>query len=97
MKKASTPKEVASPSHGHDTSTAAQRVRLLECLRLGPVDTITARRELNIMAPAPRAKELRKASNPIHTHLIRLKDDQGRPHRRVVQYYLGTVQQPSQE
>jgi hypothetical protein len=97
MKKASTPKEVASPSHGHDTSTEAQRVRLLERLRLGPVDTITARRELNIMAPAPRGKELREAGYPIHTHLIRLNDDQGRPHRRVAQYYLGTIQQPRQE
>ncbi|WP_137820944.1 helix-turn-helix domain-containing protein [Pseudomonas sp. D(2018)] len=97
MKKTTSPEEERSPSHGHDTSAAAQRVRLLERLRLGPVDTITARRELNIMAPAPRVKELREAGYPIHTHLIRLNDDQGRPHRRVAQYYLGTVQQLSQE
>ncbi|MNE46180.1 hypothetical protein D3C80_1405050 [compost metagenome] len=97
MKKASIPKEVASPSHGHDTSTAAQRVRLLERLRLGPVDAITARRELNIKAPALQVKALREAAYPIRTHPIRLNDVQGRPHRYVARYYLGTVQQPNQE
>ncbi|MCY1294723.1 Helix-turn-helix domain protein [compost metagenome] len=97
MKKATSPKEERSPSHGHDTSTAAQRIHLLERLRLGPVDAITACGELNIKAPALQVKALREAAYPIRTHPIRLNDVQGRPHRYVARYYLGTVQQPNQE
>ncbi|MGQ7815782.1 helix-turn-helix domain-containing protein [Metapseudomonas furukawaii] len=97
MKKATPPEEERSPSHGHDTSAAAQHVHLLERLRLGPVNAITAHRELNIMAPALQVKALREAAYRIRTHLIRLNDDQGRPHRHVARYCLGTVQQPNQE
>ncbi|BAN46486.1 MULTISPECIES: hypothetical protein [Pseudomonadaceae] len=49
MKKATPPEEERSPSHGHDTSTAAQCIHLLEHLYLSLVDSIAARRELNIM------------------------------------------------
>ncbi len=80
----------ASPkkTHSDDTSTCAQRARLLDRLHLGPVDTITARSELNVMAPAPRIKELRDAGHPIYTHRITRTDDQGRTHRSVALYYL---------
>ncbi|MCY1428184.1 hypothetical protein D9M71_440580 [compost metagenome] len=61
------------------------------------MDTITARWELNIKAPALQVKALREAAYPIRTHLIRLNDIQGRPHRHVARYYFGTVQQPNQE
>jgi ATP-dependent helicase YprA (DUF1998 family) len=97
MKKATPPKEERCPSHGHDTSTADQRLRLLARLRLGPVDSIAARRELNIKAPVLQVKALGEAAYPIRTHPIRLNDVQGRPHRHVARYYLGTVQQPNQE
>lgn len=38
-----------SRSNIDDTSASSQRVRLLERLQLGPVDTITARTELNVL------------------------------------------------
>lgn len=74
-----------------DTSSHAQRARLLERLCLGPVDTITARRELNIMQPAARIKELREAGHSIMTHRITLTDDHGRAHHGVALYYLTTA------
>ncbi|MBG0845884.1 helix-turn-helix domain-containing protein [Pseudomonas chengduensis] len=74
-----------------DTTTSAQRARLLERLHQSPVDTISARRDLNIMMPAARVKELREAGHPIKTHLLTLTDDQGRTHRRVALYYLGSL------
>lgn len=97
MKKATPPEEERSPSHRHHTSAAAERDRLLARLKLGPAGTFTAMRELNFCRSGARVSELREAGYPIHMHLIRLNDDQSRSHRRVAQYYLGTVQQLSQE
>lgn len=42
-----------------DNSSEAQRFRLLEALRLGPVTTIEARHTLDILMPAARVHELR--------------------------------------
>lgn len=82
----------ASPKKTHldNTSTSAQRARLLERLHLGPVDTITARSELNIMMPAARIKELREAGHQIKTLRLTRTDDHGRTHRGVALYYIGT-------
>mgnify|MGYP001765411678 CR=1 FL=1 len=82
----------ASPksSRINDTSTAAQRDRLLAWLAECPIDTITARDDLNVMAPAPRIKELRVAGHPIKTQRITLTDAQGRTHRGVALYYLSS-------
>ena len=82
----------ASPkkSRIHDTSANAQRTRLLSRLQAGPVDTISARRDLNIMMPAARIKELREAGHPIRTQRITLTDDQGRTHHGIALYYLST-------
>ncbi|MFT4255637.1 MAG: helix-turn-helix domain-containing protein [Pseudoxanthomonas sp.] len=71
-----------------DASINAQRARLLKALRQGPVTTIEARRDLNIMAPAVRVFELRKRGHNIVTRPLHLHDDQGRPHSRVAQYAL---------
>lgn len=90
----------ASPkkkTHLHDSSANAQRSRLLERLHAGPVDTITARRELNILMPAARVKELRELGHPIKTHRTTLTDDHGRTHHGVALYYLGTLAEASQE
>ncbi|NMZ64693.1 hypothetical protein HBN99_10185 [Pseudomonas oryzihabitans] len=55
----------ASPKHSDidSTSGAAQRQRLLQRLRQGPANTIELRRDLNIMMPAARVKELREAGH----------------------------------
>ena len=83
----------ASPkkSHAHDTSANAQRARLLARLQLGPVDTFTARSELNVMHPGGRVAELRAAGHNIQTQRITLTDEHGRTHHGVALYYLGTV------
>lgn len=73
----------------HDTAAEAQRARLLERLQNAPIDTITARRELNLLMPAARVKELREAGHPIKTHRITAKDEQGRTHHGIALYYLG--------
>ncbi len=48
-----------NPNNINANSAAAQRMRLLDLLRLGPVSTIKARRELDILMPAARVHELR--------------------------------------
>lgn len=80
----------ASPqtSRANNTSTEAQRARLRAWLKQGPIDTITARWELNIIAPAARIKELRVAGRPIKTQGITLLGDQDRTHSGMALYFL---------
>jgi hypothetical protein len=82
--------ESARPLHlqTNNTSSSAQRNRLLERLRMQPVDTITARSELNIMMPAARVKELRDRGHDIRRQLITLTDDYGRSHHGIALYFL---------
>jgi hypothetical protein len=72
----------------NDTSLGAQRQRLLSHLRHDSIDTITARRELNIMHPAMRVKELREAGHNIATIRVDRHDTEGRKHRQVALYVL---------
>jgi hypothetical protein len=83
--------EVCLGGHPHssiDTSTAAQRIRLLAHLQHDAIDTITARSLLNIMHPAMRVKELRAKGYSVQTLRFDRHDDQGRIHRRVAVYSL---------
>ncbi|MDT4848503.1 Helix-turn-helix domain protein [compost metagenome] len=75
----------------HDTSGHAQRVRLLNRLKLGPVDTFTAIQELNIPRPDARVAELRAAGHQIQTQHVTLTDHHGRAHHGVALFYLNTV------
>ena len=68
----------------------AQCARLLKRLQIGPIDTLTAMRELNILRPGARIGELRDLGHEIFTHRIVLTDDQGRTHRGIARYYLST-------
>lgn len=70
-----------------DNSTEAQRQRLLAALRRRPVTTIEARRDLDIMAPAPRIFELRQRGFQIVTIWAHQATDCGREHR-VALYVL---------
>lgn len=83
-------------THIHDTSSTAQRSRLIEHLRLQPVDTITAHSELNIMMSAASTKELRDRGYVIHRHLITLTNDHGRTHNGIALYFLSTSTTPVQ-
>lgn len=73
-----------------DTINDAPRHRLLERLRLQPVEAITSCRELNIMMPAARVKELRDRGHDIRRNLTTLEDDHGRPRHGIALYFLST-------
>jgi hypothetical protein len=97
MKKANSPLHAeASQSHINDTSTEAQRTRLLAQLKQCAVDTLSARRDLNILAPAARVKELRQAGHSIQTQRMTLTDEQGRTHHGIALYYLSSAAAPAQ-
>lgn len=74
-----------------DSSAHAQRARLLERLQHGPVNTLTARSELNILRPAAHIKERKEHGHPISAQRISVIDEQGRPHHGIVLYYLTQV------
>lgn len=76
------------PQSNTDTNTAAQRMRLLAHLRHDSITTIEARRDLNVMHPAMRIKELRGAGYNVVTRLMDVFDDYGRRHPRVAIYSL---------
>lgn len=73
-----------------DDSAHSQRLRLLERLRIAPVDTITARRELDVMHPAARIMELKKRGNKIDTVRVGRPTDCGKVHS-VALYVLQPV------
>lgn len=77
------------PNHFANTSAYAQRKRMLDALQtLGAVNTLYARDRLNIMAPAPRIKELREQGYQIRTDRIRITDRDGFVHDNVALYVL---------
>lgn len=71
-----------------DTSVASQRMRLLAHLRHDSITTIEARRDLNVLHPAMRIKELREDGHNVVTRLMEVRDDYGRKHSRVALYSL---------
>lgn len=63
-------------------SSRSQRERLTEALcRMGAVTTIEARKYLDVMSPAPRIMELRRAGRPIKTLWVNQATDSGKMHR----------------
>ena len=68
-------------------SAHAQRQRLLERLKISPIDTVTARHELDILCPAARVLELRRRGHEIETVWIERQTDCGKVHR-VALYVL---------
>lgn len=74
-------------------SASAQRARLLARLQLGPIDTLTARSELNILMPAARIKELKERGHPIRAQRISKTDEQGRTHHGIALYFLTQTEQ----
>ena len=77
-------------SYFADLSAEAQRARLLDALRCGPITTIEARRNLDILMPAARVHELKhKHGHNIQTIRIRQQTDSGKLHS--VALYVLTV------
>ena len=79
-----------------ENSLPAQRRCLLDWMRSsGPIDTLTARRDLNILMPASRIKELKNQGYTFHTRRITITDEQGRSHSNIAQYTL--IGEPARE
>ena len=78
--------ESTHPQHSGNGS-AAQRVRLLTRLRLGPVSTLQARHELDVLHPAARTMELRRRGFNIVTYWRHECTAKGKLHR-VALYVL---------
>jgi hypothetical protein len=76
-----------STPRGNSNGTHAQRKRLLERLKTAPADTITLRRELDILMPAPRVLELKRRGYIIDTVMVERLTDCGKKHR-VALYIL---------
>lgn len=75
-------------SHYADLSAAAQRKRLIDALRCGPVTTIEARRNLDILMPAARIHELKHLHGfDIQTVRVHQETDSGRLHS-IARYVL---------
>ncbi|VVM99083.1 helix-turn-helix domain-containing protein [Pseudomonas fluorescens] len=76
-------------THLDNTSGSAQRRRLLDWMRSnGPIDTMAARRDLNILMPAARIKELKDQGYTFHTQRVTITDEQGRAHSSIALYTL---------
>lgn len=65
---------------GNSNSAHSQRQRLLVRLKIAPIDTVTARRELDVMHPAARIQELKKRGNKIDTVRVGRPTDCGKVH-----------------
>lgn len=78
-----------------DGSIEGQRARLLKRLQEGPIDTFTARQELNVAHPAGRIQELREEGHLILTHRRTIQDAQGFTHPGCATYYLSSGQIPA--
>jgi len=75
-------------SHYADLSAEAQRKRLIDALHCGPITTIEARRNLDILMPAARIHELKhKHGYDIQTFRIRQETDSGKLHS-IAKYVL---------
>jgi hypothetical protein len=75
--------------HGHPNSLSAQRQRILDRLRMGSADTLTLRRELDVLMPAARIHELiHKFGEPILSTRVTRETESGRKHRGIALYAL---------
>lgn len=85
---ASTSKAPKQNTQTYDNSASGQRNRLLEALSRRPISTIEARRDLDILHPAGRVKELRhNEGHQILTAWSYQPTDCGKLHR-VASYVL---------
>jgi len=79
-------KEKQIRSHYADLSANAQRHRLLDALRCDSVSTLEARRNLDILHPAMRVREMRLDGYDIRT--VRISADTGFGVKHCVARYV---------
>ncbi|QJI19947.1 hypothetical protein HKK57_17200 [Pseudomonas sp. ADAK21] len=61
---------------------------MMEALRNGPVSTIEAAKELDIVQPPNTIRRLRKKGHEIRTYWTHQSTEPGRPPHRVAKYIL---------
>jgi len=66
---------------GHPNTAAAQRARITAALHAGPVSSVEMRERLDVLHPAGRVMELRKAGHPIDLIWANRPTACGRVHR----------------
>ena len=86
-KKTSAAHTNAQCTNGNENSTVAQCQRLLIALRKGPISTVRARRELDVLHVAGRIQNLRNRGNQIITTMVSDCTAPGK-HHRVALYSL---------
>lgn len=69
-------------------NTSIQRKRLLLAIQFAPITTFEARKYSDVLAPAPRIKEMRSKGINITTLLVDVITDAGIIHKRVGMYVL---------
>jgi len=73
----------------HPNSLSAQRQRVIERLRKGPADTLTLRREEDVLMPAARVHELiHRFGYSITSLRVRRETEIGRLHNGIALYAL---------
>lgn len=83
------------PPYFADNSLEAQRKRLIDALRCGPITTIEARRNLDILMPAARVHDLKhKHGEPIDKVWKWQETESGKLHR-IAQYFLTVKAEPA--
>lgn len=90
MTKKKGPPKAASKKHDSfytDLSANAQRRRLLDALRCGPITTLEARRNLEVLMPATRIFELRAVGYEIVTLRVFQETESGVKHN-IARYVL---------
>ncbi|SEG15267.1 helix-turn-helix domain-containing protein [Nitrosomonas ureae] len=74
-----------------ENTAKAQRMRILAYLHTKPLDTLAARKELDVMHPAARVMELRKRGIGINTIWIDRESDCGKIHRIACYVLVGAA------
>lgn len=69
-------------------SSTEQDRKMIEALRSGPVSTIQAAQELDIVQPPNTIRRLRKKGYEIRTHWTYQSTEPGRQPHRVAKYIL---------
>jgi len=78
-----------TPQALHGNSAADQRQRLMAAIHeRGSISTFESRRDLDIMHPASRIRELRQKGEPIQTVRVPEVSPAGKVHN-VARYYIG--------
>ena len=78
-------------TNGNANSTAAQCQRLLGALRKGPISTVRARRELDVLHVASRVQNLRDRGHEIVTSMVNDFTAPGKPHRVALYALIAEV------